>query len=166
MLAIIRCKVISMQDIREIIDQKFEIAQDYFAEGKDSICLFEPVFESSFEVIALDSSKGPDSRCVLTRNCLGSAEIEINGVNILFCGAEITRMEGDDRLFEDLPMEEIEDQGHIFVVGVQSESAVIKTTNVRPDWLTVEGLSRALSQMRVVERIPLSLVEACKPQLS
>ena len=142
-----------MKDILEIIDDKFEIGLREFSSGKNSLrSSRQPLGDFYAEIIALDSDAGPNSRCLLTRQGLGSPSIRINGLTILSWGIEIPRTKGDKRVFEDLPTDAI--QGNIFCLGTLEEHLIIRG-DIRPDWLTLDGLSYALSGMRVATNIPL-----------
>lgn len=142
-----------MANIGEIIDDKFDAAVQMSLTGMDTIRASVPMLGPPVEVIALDSHKGPESRCLLSRPCLGPATITVNGVEIFSFGVEIPRTIGDKRRFEELPQDAIE--GNMFLVGTRQDSSINIAGDINPSWLTVEGLSYALSCMRVVEKIPL-----------
>lgn len=142
-----------MANIGEIIDDKFDAAVQMSLTGMDSIRASVPMLGPPVEVIALDSYEAPESRCLLTRPCLGPATITVNGVEIFSFGVEIPRTLGDKRRFEELPQDAIE--GNMFFVGTKQDNSIHIAGDINPSWLTVEGLGYALSGMRVVERIPL-----------
>lgn len=142
-----------MADIGEIVDSKFDMALQMSLEGFDSIHTSTPTIWPPSEAIALDSNMGTESRCLLSRPCIGSPSLTINGIKISSFGVEIPRYEGDKRRFEELPPEAIE--GNIFVIGTRPDRSIHIEGGISPVWLSVEGLCFALSGMRVAESIPL-----------
>jgi hypothetical protein len=138
-----------MSDLLKIIDAKFGAAFELYAAGNNAIHIGKPVVVGpDTEIIALDSAKGPASRCLLTRYCLGQSGMEIDGLDISSQGLEIPRAAGDTRCFEDLPAEAI--QGRLFAIGIKDGEVVVEGY-AQPDWLNVDGLCLALSGMRVAK---------------
>ncbi len=143
-----------MSELSKIIDQKFEVGMDYYMSGSESVVMSKTPLGIKYELLGLDSLQAPDSRCILSRNCLGSPLLRVNGIGIMSWGVEIPRLEGDKRSLEDLSLEAI--FGHAFAVGTYDEKLEVIDIggSLRPEWMSIDGLVLAISNMRVAKRIP------------
>lgn len=148
-----------MSEIRKVIDEKFDIAIAMSMSGKDSIGAGKDDSGGTLEIIGLDSFRGPDSRCLITRNGLDSKPPTIQrtgnkqDLSVYSFGVEIPREKGDYRKFEDLPFNAI--KLHPFMIDVDHAVLIPSNANsLRKDWRNLHNLCGILSVMRVVEKVP------------